>query len=62
LTGLSSKKNVTTFEDNIDDTIEAGMHSFVGFAFTIILGGLAKEAMLRNHKYSLKAIYYWLCG
>jgi hypothetical protein len=62
LRGLPSKKNVTTFEDSIYDTIEADMHSFVGFAFTIILGGLAREAMLCNRKYSLKAIYYWLCG
>jgi len=47
LTGLPTMKP-SSYEGRIDDTIEAEMHSILGFASTLFWGGLANEAILRN--------------
>jgi len=60
-TSNKSAKDFETFKENVENLIEFGINSFVGFMFTTIFDVLAEEAIEHNCRCWIKAIFYWLC-
>jgi len=61
LAGLttSNQIGVETYENNVDKLIEFSINSFMGFMVTNIFDVMAREAIKRNCRYWIKAMFYW---